>query len=67
MASESKTVVVSRGLGLSTILFLVFLVLQLTGQIDWPWYAIAAPLWISWGLWAVLIGLFIVIAALAKD
>lgn len=53
MASDTKTVYVQRGLGLPMVLFLIFLVLQLCGTIDWPWYAIAAPLLISWGIFAM--------------
>lgn len=28
------------------LLFMVFLVLELTDQIDWAWYWVASPLWI---------------------
>ena len=38
------------GIGFTGALFLVFLVLRLTDQIDWAWYWIAAPLWIPFGL-----------------
>ena len=48
------------------ILFLIFLVLQLTGNIDWPWYAVAAPLLIAWGFGLFLILTFAVIAVLAS-
>ena len=34
------------GLGIGTILFLIFLVLKLTNFIDWSWWWITAPLWI---------------------
>jgi len=34
------------GLGLGTILFLIFLVLKLTDVIDWSWWWVTAPLWI---------------------
>lgn len=61
MASDNKTVVVQGGLGLPTILFLIFLVMQLCGAIDWPWYAVAAPLLISWGLGLAFIVLFLII------
>ena len=47
---SDKTTVVSTGLGLPAILFIVFLVLRLCDVIQWPWYAIAAPLLISWGI-----------------
>lgn len=32
-------------IGLPSILFVVFLVLKLTGYIDWSWWWITAPLW----------------------
>jgi hypothetical protein len=36
----------SSGLGLGTILFLIFMVLKLTNYIDWSWWWVTAPLWI---------------------
>ena len=36
----------NNGLGLGTILFLIFMVLKLTNYIDWSWWWITAPLWI---------------------
>ena len=35
----------NNGLGLGTILFLIFLVLKLTHNIDWSWWWVTAPLW----------------------
>jgi hypothetical protein len=35
----------SGGLGLTNVLFIVFLVLKLTGHIDWSWWWVTAPLW----------------------
>lgn len=32
---------------LSTVLFVVFLVLKLTGLIAWSWWWVTAPLWIG--------------------
>lgn len=40
----------SRGFGLGTILFVVFLILKLCGTIDWSWWWVTAPIWISIGL-----------------
>lgn len=34
-----------NGIGLFTILFIVFLVLKLTSVINWSWWWITAPLW----------------------
>lgn len=41
MENESK----SNGIGLSGAVFLVFLVLKLTGQIDWSWWYVTMPLY----------------------
>lgn len=37
---------VSGGLGLPTILTLIFLVLKLCDVIDWSWWWVFAPIWI---------------------
>lgn len=34
------------GIGLGTVLFIVFLILKLTEVIDWSWWWVTAPLWI---------------------
>jgi hypothetical protein len=40
----------SGGVGLSAVLFIVFLVLKLTGNINWSWWWVTSPLWIPLGL-----------------
>ncbi len=42
MASKSS----SSGIGLTGVLFVVFLVLKLTGNIDWSWWWVTSPIWI---------------------
>lgn len=37
----------SDGLGVPMILFLIFLVLKLTGYITWSWWWVTSPLWIG--------------------
>jgi hypothetical protein len=49
------------GIGLCGVLFIVFLVLKLTGTIAWSYWWIFAPLWIPFGL-GFLIGLILVLA-----
>ena len=34
------------GMGFTTVLFLIFLVLKLTGNIDWSWVWVTSPIWI---------------------
>jgi hypothetical protein len=44
----------SSGIGICTILFLIFLVLKLCNVIDWSWWWVTAPLW---GVFALIFGL----------
>ncbi len=43
MSKKSNT---GGGLSLTAVLFVVFLVLKLTGNIDWSWLWVTSPLWI---------------------
>ena len=43
MASKKSS---SSGIELTGVLFIVFLVLKLTGNIDWSWWWVTSPLWI---------------------
>lgn len=45
----------SDGLGINIILFLIFLVLKLTNYIDWSWWWVTSPLWISVILFIIII------------
>ena len=42
---NTKSGVTTGGLSLSTVLFLIFLVLKLCGVITWSWWWVTAPLW----------------------
>lgn len=50
----------SGGIGLSGLMFVVFLVLKLCGVIAWSWWWVTAPLWIPIGL--VIIGTMLYLA-----
>ena len=41
---------------MSPILFLIFLVLKLTKQIDWSWWWVTSPIWII-----LAIGVFVIV------
>ena len=47
----------SNGLGLGTVLFIVFLILKLTGNIDWSWWWVTSPLWMPLTLGIVVMGI----------
>lgn len=36
----------SAGLSLTTVMFLIFLILKLTNNIDWSWWWVTSPLWL---------------------
>ena len=50
---------------LTGILFIVFLVLKLTGVIDWSWWWVTAPLWIGIALWIVILLIVLLIIFIA--
>lgn len=62
--AEKANVSVSGGVGFPTLLFLVFLVLKLTGVIAWSWVWVTAPLWISLGLSVVALVVFLAIVGI---
>ena len=62
MSKESS----SSGIGLCTVLLIVFLVLKLTGNIDWSWWWVTAPLWIPLMLVVPIICGIILFIALKK-
>ena len=50
----------SGGLGLSGVLGVTFIVLKLVGTIDWSWWWVLSPFWISLCLAALLGVVFVV-------
>ena len=50
----------------SSVLFLIFLVLKLTNVIDWSWWWITAPLWISAIIFLVFVGGFYLFCQILK-
>lgn len=56
----------SSGISLTTVLFLIFLILKLTGNIDWSWWWVTSPLWIPFVLVLSIIGIGFMIAFIVK-
>jgi hypothetical protein len=50
---------------LNVIVFLVFFVLKVTGYLDWSWFFVTLPLWLSVGLvlafWVLFISLMLIV------
>lgn len=52
------------GVGITTVLFIVFLVLKLVGVINWSWWWVTSPLWIHIGILLLTIFIVIIISAI---
>ena len=63
---DDKIVVSGGGIGLGTILFIVFLILKLTGTITWSWWWVTAPLWIPFALILGILALALVILIIGR-
>ena len=61
--SDSKTSA-NSGIGFTSLLSIVFITLKLTHYIDWSWWWVISPIWISISLGIFFMALFVIIAAL---
>ena len=59
---NNNTARTSSGIGLGTLLTIIFVVLKLVGVISWSWIWVLAPLWISFAL-GIIIFLIVAIAS----
>jgi hypothetical protein len=55
-----------NGIPLPTIMFLIFLVLKLTNQVDWSWWWVTAPLWGGFIFFFVAIALLAIVKEFAE-
>ena len=62
--SDEKTKVSKSGIGFSGLLTIVFIVLKLCHVIDWSWWWVLSPLWISVGLIIILLLIILIVSAL---
>ncbi len=46
--------------GILTILFVVFLTLKLTGNIDWSWWWVTSPLWLPLAILFAIINVLLI-------
>lgn len=49
------------GVGIATVLTIIFVVLKLTGNIDWSWWWVLSPIWISIAVALFFLGLFAIL------
>ena len=53
----------ASGLGLSSVLTIIFVVLKLVGVINWSWLWVLSPTWISFGLWLIIVVIYAIYIA----
>lgn len=53
-------------IGIGMILFLIFMVLKLTNNIDWSWWWITSPLWIPVLLIVIALGIAALVVIVAN-
>lgn len=58
--SENKS---NKGISWVTVLTVLFIILKITDKIDWSWWWVLSPLWISISLSVVI---FIVVAVIVS-
>ena len=56
----------SGGVGATTVLTMIFIVLKLVGVINWSWWWVLSPLWIGLILGLALIGLAVICNIIAE-
>lgn len=64
--SKNSNGTVGCGLGLSSILLVVFIVLKLCKIITWSWVWVLSPLWISLIIWGIILLIIIIYIMLDK-
>lgn len=45
----------SGGIGFVGLLTILFITLKLLGKIDWSWWWVISPIWISAGFWILIL------------
>ena len=65
MDSKKITYSAGGGIGISTVVFIVFLILKLVGVIDWSWWIIFLPLIVPYIFVGIVVVLMFGIVALA--
>lgn len=58
MSSNKNNNTGAGGIGFSGLLTIVFIVLKLVGVINWSWWWVLSPIWISW---AIVLIIFLII------
>ena len=63
---DNQKTTVNGGIGFVGLLQIAFIVLKLCNIIDWSWFWVLAPTWMTISFWIVFILVLIIIASLYK-
>lgn len=66
MSNYQNNKTTSSGVGLPTVVTVVFVILKLVGVINWSWWWVLAPTWISLGLGLALILIAVLCNAIVR-
>jgi len=64
--SSSNNTASSSGIGFTGLLTIVFITLKLTHVIDWSWWWVLSPIWISLGIIGAIILFALLMFGIAK-
>jgi hypothetical protein len=65
--SKSSRSSSSSGIGFTGLLTIIFIVLKLTGYINWSWWWVLAPSWMSLAICLLFLAVCGIVVILARD
>ena len=65
--SKEQNVSYSGGIGFTGLLTIVFIILKLLGKIDWSWWWVLSPLWITFLLCILFFILMVIVIGIMKN
>ena len=63
---DNNTATSSSSIGFTSLLTLLFIALKLTGYIQWSWWWVLSPIWISFSLIILIVIILLVISVVVN-
>jgi len=63
---DNNTTTSSSSIGFTSLLTLLFIALKLTGYIQWSWWWVLSPIWISFSLIILIVIILLMISAVVN-
>ena len=63
MKKKSKR---NSGMGIVSILTIIFIVLKITNKITWPWIWVLSPIWITFILVVIIFSIVLIVGRIKK-